>query len=93
MDDSGPSKFSYSEPAPEHYQSGPGQHTASERKWPLSNVYWNISGIMGFREKWSLLLFIFFGGALSAYCLARAEFFNWNRLQELLVTGMYLRLV
>ncbi|KAG8993644.1 hypothetical protein FRB94_010495 [Tulasnella sp. JGI-2019a] len=84
---SGPSKFSYSEPAPERYQSGPGQPAASERKWPLSNVYWSISGIMGFREKWSLLLFFIFGGALSAYCLARAEFFNWNRLQDLMSTG------
>ncbi|KAG8850848.1 hypothetical protein FRB96_009585 [Tulasnella sp. 330] len=71
-----------------HTHAGSGQALVrSKRHWPLANVYFGFSGILGFKERWSLILFVVFGGALMAFCIARAEFFNVNRLLELMIPG------
>lgn len=50
-------------------------------------MYWGISSILGFKEKYSLLLFFIFGGALIGFCLARTLMFNPENVQHSTVPG------
>lgn len=58
-------RLSYSEPT--HDESGQA-HVGSEREWPIANVYWGVSGIFGFKERWSLTLCEFGRGTRIMIC-------------------------
>ncbi|KAG8985167.1 hypothetical protein FRB94_009817 [Tulasnella sp. JGI-2019a] len=78
-------RSSYFEPL--HHVGPDEQPSLTYNKGPITGFYWRISSFLGFKERFSLFLFVIFGGALSAYCLARAEFFNWNNLPKLMMPG------
>ncbi|KAJ6589625.1 hypothetical protein B0H19DRAFT_922845 [Mycena capillaripes] len=52
-----------------------------------SSIYRSISWILGFKEKYSLLHFSVWGGALVAFCLARSIAMNPARTSSLLPPG------
>ncbi|ESK86437.1 hypothetical protein Moror_4944 [Moniliophthora roreri MCA 2997] len=56
---------------------------------PIGSVYMSLSWIAGFREKYSLLLFLIFGGALLGFCLARSLLMDPVRMRELTVPGEF----
>jgi hypothetical protein len=51
------------------------------------NVYGAISWTLGFREKYSLLFFVLFGGALIGFCLARTMMMYPANIQHKTVPG------
>ncbi|KAG8907595.1 hypothetical protein FRB99_003519 [Tulasnella sp. 403] len=65
------------------------QTPRSEKHWNTSllNVYWSISSILGFKEKYSLVLGFIFGGALVGFCLARAFMMNPANVEHKTVPG------
>ncbi|KIM81594.1 hypothetical protein PILCRDRAFT_821370 [Piloderma croceum F 1598] len=53
----------------------------------LANAYSGVSWILGFKEKYSLALLIFFGGALIGFCLGRTMMMSPANVRELTVSG------
>jgi len=74
----------YAEPLPVRTQS---LHSTEEHNSSFLNVWWGISTILGFREKFSLLFFIIFGGALMGFCLARTMMMNPANVQNTTIPG------
>ncbi|KAJ6617915.1 hypothetical protein B0H10DRAFT_1796384 [Mycena sp. CBHHK59/15] len=58
-----------------------------EQRQPRSSVYRSLSWILGFKEKYSLVNCIIFGGALVGFCLARSITMNPSRTANQLVPG------
>ncbi|KAG7441505.1 uncharacterized protein BT62DRAFT_937018 [Guyanagaster necrorhizus] len=54
---------------------------------PGGAAYRTISGILGFKEQQSLLLYFIFGGALLGYCLYHAPMMNPKTMEKLTVPG------
>ncbi|KAK0493489.1 hypothetical protein EDD18DRAFT_1405117, partial [Armillaria luteobubalina] len=54
---------------------------------PGGAAYRTISGILGFKEQQSLLLYFVFGGALLGYCLFHAPMMNMKTMERLTVPG------
>ncbi|KAJ8085537.1 hypothetical protein PM082_004355 [Marasmius tenuissimus] len=50
-------------------------------------LYFSLSGMLGFREKLSLVLMIIFGGALVGYCIARSLLMDTKKRFELTSAG------
>jgi len=61
--------------------------TGPSRKTFRANTYWNISWILGFKERPSLVLLIVFGGALIGFCLGRTMMMDPNNVQNLTIPG------
>ncbi|KAF5334582.1 hypothetical protein D9758_018128 [Tetrapyrgos nigripes] len=53
----------------------------------ILTFYQSLSWTLGFKEKYSLLLFIVFGGALLGFCLARAYMMNTRIMREQTTPG------
>ncbi|KDQ55610.1 hypothetical protein JAAARDRAFT_37015 [Jaapia argillacea MUCL 33604] len=53
----------------------------------LTSIYRSVSWILGFRERYSLLLMIIFGGALVGFCLARAMMMRPANVRDLTIAG------
>ncbi|PBK89724.1 hypothetical protein ARMGADRAFT_935385 [Armillaria gallica] len=54
---------------------------------PGGAAYRTVSGILGFKEQQSLLLYFIFGGALLGYCLFHAPMMNMKTMERLTVPG------
>ncbi|KAF7365774.1 hypothetical protein MVEN_00451400 [Mycena venus] len=66
----------------------PGLDKHSERRQPcVLTFYRSISWMLGFRDKYSLLNCIVWGGALVGFCLARTITMNPGRIPHLLIPG------
>ncbi|KAF5341350.1 hypothetical protein D9758_016809 [Tetrapyrgos nigripes] len=70
----------------EHASHPPLNRSAGGRQRREANAaqtfYHSLSWTLGFKEKYSLLLFIVFGGALFGFCLARAFMMNTKIMRE-----------
>ncbi|KAF5337766.1 hypothetical protein D9758_016611 [Tetrapyrgos nigripes] len=53
-----------------------GAGTQSRKPSSVPTFYLSLSGMLGFKQRYSLLLFIVFGGTLLGFCLARAFMMN-----------------
>jgi hypothetical protein len=53
----------------------------------LGSAYRSVSWILGFKERFSLVLFIFFGGALVGFCLARTKMMSPYNVRTLTIAG------
>ncbi|KAL0575725.1 hypothetical protein V5O48_006238 [Marasmius crinis-equi] len=54
---------------------------------PVASLYLSLSGMLGFREKVSLVLMVIFGGALVGYCIARGLLMDAKKRMELTIAG------
>ncbi|KAG9121330.1 hypothetical protein FRC07_002745 [Ceratobasidium sp. 392] len=61
--------------------------TKSSALLTLQSIYFGISGMLGFGEKFSLLFFILFGGALLGFCLARVIMMAPSNVETMTVPG------
>ncbi|KAF8607563.1 hypothetical protein BDV93DRAFT_541817 [Ceratobasidium sp. AG-I] len=59
----------------------------SENYSVWKSIYFGISGMLGFGEKFSLLFFILFGGALAGFCFARVLMMIPSNLEKETVPG------
>ncbi|KAK0199650.1 hypothetical protein DFS33DRAFT_181367 [Desarmillaria ectypa] len=65
------------------YFDGPPPHAAKpHRKLPGRSVYLTISSIVGYKQRFSLLFFIIFGGALMGFCLYSARTMNFALMKK-----------
>ncbi|PBK64884.1 hypothetical protein ARMSODRAFT_1087744 [Armillaria solidipes] len=59
------------------------------RKIPGRSAYFTISNIVGFKQRWSLLICFFFGGALLGFCLFCARMMNFSLMQKYAPAGQW----
>ncbi|KAK0186325.1 hypothetical protein F5146DRAFT_1065487 [Armillaria mellea] len=59
------------------------------RKIPGRSVYFTISNIVGFKQRWSLLICFIFGGALLGFCLFCARMMNFALMQKYAPAGQW----
>ncbi|KAJ7280352.1 hypothetical protein C8J57DRAFT_124012 [Mycena rebaudengoi] len=61
----------------------------SQRPQPRSSIYRSVSWILGFKEKYSLLLCFIFGGAQVGFCLARSIAMNPSKTESTIAPGEF----
>ncbi|KAG9127150.1 hypothetical protein FRC07_000477 [Ceratobasidium sp. 392] len=61
--------------------------TKSSALSTLQSIYFGISGMLGFGERFSLLFFVLFGGALFGFCLARVIMMIPSNVETMTVPG------
>jgi len=77
-------------PAIEDFPVSPPQATTTARKENFAlSFYHSLSWVLGFKEKYSLLLFFIFGGGLLGFCLARSMMLNPKLIEEQTVPGEF----
>ncbi|KAK0211909.1 hypothetical protein IW262DRAFT_1280250 [Armillaria fumosa] len=59
------------------------------RKIPGGSAYFTISNIVGFKQRWSFLIFFIFGGALLGFCLFCARMMNFALMQKYAPPGQW----
>ncbi|KAG7441523.1 uncharacterized protein BT62DRAFT_908001 [Guyanagaster necrorhizus] len=70
-------------PANRPYFDVPPPHAVTEPRQKFgASVYLTTSSIVGFKERFSLLFFIIFGGALAGYCLHGARTMNFALMKK-----------
>ncbi|KAK0451327.1 uncharacterized protein EV420DRAFT_712239 [Desarmillaria tabescens] len=71
--------------------NAPPSHSVAKphQKVPGSSVYLTISSIVGFKQRFSLLLFIIFGGALAGFCLYSARTMNFTLMEKYAPPGQW----
>jgi len=62
-------------------------HSVEEPSSRVSNLYWGMSSILGFKERLSLVLFVIFAGAMVGFCIARTEMLNPKNVHNRTVPG------
>ncbi|KAJ8085529.1 hypothetical protein PM082_004347 [Marasmius tenuissimus] len=76
---------SYSEPPP-----ATTYRTEIPKSNPVVSTYLSLGWMFGFREKWSLLLFFIFPGALLGFCLARSMLMDaGQKMRSMTVAGEF----
>ncbi|KAJ7037063.1 hypothetical protein C8F04DRAFT_924777, partial [Mycena alexandri] len=58
-----------------------------QNRQPKNSIYLSISWILGFKERYSLINFFIWGGALLGFCLARSLAMNPGRTAGLMPAG------
>ena len=63
------------------------QHPPHRRFEGLRNFYYTLSYTLGFKEKYSLFLCFFFGGALVGFCFGRTLMMNPENVRNKTIPG------
>ncbi|KAK1229316.1 hypothetical protein PQX77_007634 [Marasmius sp. AFHP31] len=63
------------------------RHPSPKKDSTFGYLYFSLSGMLGFREKLSLVLMIIFGGTLVGYCIARSLLMDSKKRLELTSAG------
>uniref|UniRef100_A0A0W0EY00 Uncharacterized protein n=1 Tax=Moniliophthora roreri TaxID=221103 RepID=A0A0W0EY00_MONRR len=75
-------------PVPES-QPGETSYPRLEKRNAVVSLYMSLSWMAGFREKYSLVLLVIFGGALFGFCLARSPTMDGAKMRTLTTAGEF----